>query len=156
MTAGEESGELDWLSPASIWDNPHLYHWHLKAQDWSHGPIECNWTVWWTVVLYSSFFLNLPMCLFWPHHVACRILVSQPGMEPMPPALAVGRLNPWTTREVPLVSWFCFHYKNSVVMMTCFPCCPFWTLLFRRGQALTLFCNCACHGAWHVVGALCL
>ena len=38
---------------------------------------------------------------FWLHRVACRILVPQPGMEPVPPALGDWSLNHWTSREVP-------------------------------------------------------
>ena len=38
---------------------------------------------------------------FWPHHMACGILVSQPGIEPEPLAVEGRSLNPWTTREVP-------------------------------------------------------
>ena len=30
-----------------------------------------------------------------------RIIVPQPGVEPVPPALGVISLNHWTTREVP-------------------------------------------------------
>ena len=33
---------------------------------------------------------------------ACRILVPQPGIESMPPAVGAWSLNHWTTREVPL------------------------------------------------------
>ena len=35
-------------------------------------------------------------------HAACGILVSQPGMEAAPLALAAWSLNHWTTKEVPL------------------------------------------------------
>ena len=38
---------------------------------------------------------------FWPHHVACGILVPQPGIEPVSPVLELQSLNPRTTREVP-------------------------------------------------------
>ena len=41
-----------------------------------------------------------PFVLFWPHPEACRILVPQPGMEPMPPAVDALSLNHWTIREV--------------------------------------------------------
>ena len=37
-------------------------------------------------------------------HVACGILVPQPGMEPVPPAVEAHSLNHWTGREV--LSWF--------------------------------------------------
>jgi len=35
-----------------------------------------------------------------PCHVACGILVLQPGIKPSPPALEVWSLNHWTTGEV--------------------------------------------------------
>ena len=34
-------------------------------------------------------------------HTTCGILVPQPGIELMPPAVEVWSLNSWTTREVP-------------------------------------------------------
>ena len=34
-------------------------------------------------------------------HAACEILVTQPGIEPVPPALGAWSLNHWTAREVP-------------------------------------------------------
>ena len=36
---------------------------------------------------------------FWPCHTACRILVSQPDIEPTPSALEAWSLSHWTTRE---------------------------------------------------------
>ena len=39
---------------------------------------------------------------YWPHCVACGILVLQPGMEPVPSAVDAGSLN-WTTRDVPII-----------------------------------------------------
>ena len=38
--------------------------------------------------------------------MAGRILVSQPGIEPMPPAAAAEILIHWTTREVPRNDYF--------------------------------------------------
>lgn len=38
---------------------------------------------------------------FWLYHVACRILVLEAGIEPVPPAVVVWSLNSWTAREVP-------------------------------------------------------
>ena len=35
--------------------------------------------------------------------MVCRILVPQPGIKPMPPAMRAQSLNHWTTREVPSV-----------------------------------------------------
>ena len=45
---------------------------------------------------YPFFFLAL--CA-----VACGILVPQPGIERMPPAVEVRNFNNWTLREVPLI-----------------------------------------------------
>ena len=38
---------------------------------------------------------------FWLRGAACRILVPQSGIEPMPPAVETRSLNHWTTREIP-------------------------------------------------------
>ena len=38
---------------------------------------------------------------FGPHHAACGILASQPGIEPMPLAVEARILSHCTTREVP-------------------------------------------------------
>ena len=46
---------------------------------------------------YTIFFFST----FWPHREAWRILVPQPGIEPVPPAVEAQCLNHWTTREVP-------------------------------------------------------
>ena len=48
------------------------------------------------------------VCLFWPCHAACRILVSWPGIKPTQPALGAESLNNWTAREVPVNSVFNF------------------------------------------------
>lgn len=40
-------------------------------------------------------------CCCWLYHVASRILVPQPGSEPVPPVLQVWSLNHQITREVP-------------------------------------------------------
>ena len=37
----------------------------------------------------------------WSRRVACRILVPQPGIEPVPPVVEVQSLNHWTAKEVP-------------------------------------------------------
>ena len=49
----------------------------------------------------------LLFCFFWPHHVACGILVPRPGTEPMPPA-EVRRLN------------HLGHWRVSVSLHCCF------------------------------------
>ena len=53
-------------------------------------------------------FLNSFLCVylfFWPCSMACEILVPQPGIEPLPPALEGWSLNHWTTREAPIHSF---------------------------------------------------
>ena len=45
-----------------------------------------------------SFFFS---STFWTHHLACEILVPQPGIELLPPAVKAQSLNHWTTSEVP-------------------------------------------------------
>ena len=51
--------------------------------------------------------------------VARGILVPQPGIEPVPPAVEVQSLNHWTTREVP---HYCFFFFFN-----------FWVYLFIYG-----------------------
>lgn len=45
---------------------------------------------------------------FWLHCSACGILVSLPGIEPMPTAVEAVSLNYWIAREVPLYGLFIF------------------------------------------------
>ena len=45
------------------------------------------------------FSLKLFYFSVWPRHMACRILVPQSGIEPMPSAVETQSLNHWTTRE---------------------------------------------------------
>ena len=54
---------------------------------------------------------------FWPHCAACGMLVPQPGIEPMPPALGAQSLNHWTTREVALN--FCIKEKYKQYTQDC-------------------------------------
>ena len=61
-----------------------------RAQASSLPPVDTG------MVLRSFFFFSWPSC------VACRILVPQPGTEPVSPASEVWSLNHWTTSQVPL------------------------------------------------------
>ena len=45
-------------------------------------------------------YIYIYIFFFWPHHVACRILVPQPGIQLVPPAVEVWSLNQWTATEV--------------------------------------------------------
>ena len=42
------------------------------------------------------FVLGFVLFCFWLHHAACGILVHQPGMEPVPPALEAWSLDHWS------------------------------------------------------------
>ena len=43
---------------------------------------------------------------FWSPRAACGILVPQPEIKPVPPALGAQSLNHWTAREVPILVFF--------------------------------------------------
>ena len=62
-----------------------------------HVTLRTMPITWWALLL---FFFS-----FWPCYVACKILVPQPGTEPVPSAWGAQNLNHWTTREV---SCYCF------------------------------------------------
>ena len=62
--------------------------------------------------------------IFWSYPATCRISVSQPGIEPRPPALETHRLNHGTTREVPPTTCFIFYFiivifKFIILTMYC-------------------------------------
>ena len=52
------------------------------------------------------FFLILPFFFLAASRTACGILVPQPGIEPLPPAVESWVLNHWTTMEVPAALYF--------------------------------------------------
>ena len=56
----------------------------------------------WCISVFKALKVLKASLLFfsWPRCVACGILVPQPGIKPMPPALGVWGLNHWTTGEV--------------------------------------------------------
>ena len=54
--------------------------------------------------LYIVYFLKIKKNFFWPHCVACVILVPQPGIEPTP-WIGRGSLNHWTAREVLYIAY---------------------------------------------------
>ena len=51
--------------------------------------------------------ISVLFCFVWPR--ACEILVPQPGIEPMSPALGARSLNYWISREL---QWFLFLNLN--------------------------------------------
>ena len=54
---------------------------------------------------------------FLPHHAVYRILISRPGIEPMPPAVKAQSLNHWTSREILL---YFFRHSSPLSVL----CCP--------------------------------
>ena len=59
---------------------------------------------------FSSFFK-----IFWLFCAACGILVPQPGIEPVSPAVEAWSLNHWTTREGPVL--FLFEFAQPVTQL---------------------------------------
>ena len=74
-------------------------NWNLRKQN--RGSAGTT-----TIVPSLSFF---QLSLFWLCSVACRILVPQPGIKPVTPAVEAKSLNHWTAREVPsyIPFWGC-------------------------------------------------
>ena len=74
------------------------------------GPLAREWVLPGLVPSRTAPFLRSPgegrhlylhfNFFFWPHCVARRILVPQPGIKPLPPAVEGQSLNHWTIREV--------------------------------------------------------
>ena len=48
-----------------------------------------------------AFYFLVFINFFWPYHMACRVLVPQPRIEPGPSAKKVWSPNHWTAREFP-------------------------------------------------------
>ena len=59
-----------------------------------------------------SSFLTFPIFFFFRlYHLACRILVPGPGIEPVPPAVETWSLKHWTTRAFPILVFFFFSIR---------------------------------------------
>ena len=67
--------------------NEHIQH--LKCQRRNSHPVLSIFIL----------FIYLFIYLFWPHRVACRILVLRPGTEPGSSAVKAPSPNHWTVRE---------------------------------------------------------
>ena len=78
-------GSWDWVYP------PSLTHTYL------HMVYLFIFLVAFTFLLMNFF--------VWLCHVACKILVSQPGIEPVLPAVEAQSPSHWTVRAVPLVAF---------------------------------------------------
>ena len=75
---------------------------------WGHKESDLTWLSPHTYIHRHSYVVVFPF--FGLCCVACGILVPQPGIEPMYPALDEWGLNHWTTREVPT----CFSFLFSL------------------------------------------
>ena len=65
------------------------------------------------IYIYIFFFLKIVLAFyvyFWPHYVACGILVPWPGIKPRFMAVKAQNPNHWTAREVPEKSIF-YRYR---------------------------------------------
>ena len=78
----------------------------IIAQDHAHLPHVSSF-LWERILVHGTFFFfSFLFCfvLFWLCHVACGVLVPQPGIKPTAPALEVQGLNHWTAGEVLVAS----------------------------------------------------
>ena len=75
-------------------------------------------------------------CLFvWPPCAACGILVPQPGIEPVPPAVEARSLNHWTTLATDLIH--VNHFLTpSALRGSCFSPSSFSLLIYRLLQLI--------------------
>ena len=62
---------------------------------------KCTLPLGWPVNFVPIFQFYFIFLFLWLHHVACRILVPWPGIEPEHPAVEAQSPNHWTTRELP-------------------------------------------------------
>ena len=104
------TGEENPSTPNQILHEQEI-HWDLRV--YFVFVFFCRCSLAWNILITIAVVLNgvrdicviyLFVCL--PRHAACSILVPQPGMEPVPPAVEVWSLNHWTAREVPLCDYF--------------------------------------------------
>ena len=71
--------------------------------------IEKKIPTWWLESFIPEFNLLVKfwyLFFFWPHHVACGILVPQPRIKPVLPAVEVQSANHLDLQGIPLISYF--------------------------------------------------
>ena len=68
---------------------------------------------------------------FWPHSVACGILVPQPGIETAPSVLGAQSLNHWTGKEGPQRCLFLNTLSIASVYWTALSSLSFSSLPFN-------------------------
>ena len=69
---------------------------------WEHVYKCLMYTVFTETLWEDSIIPLLFYLFFWPHCTACKTLVPQPGVEPVPPPVEAQSLNHWSTRAVRL------------------------------------------------------
>ena len=65
--------------------------------------------------------LDKLLLFFWPHRVACGILVPQPGIELRPLAVRARSPNHWTTRDFPWQTTYNLRFLNCKVSVATIP-----------------------------------
>ena len=91
-----------WVDRSSGKANPRT-HWVQCKELWLEGPhaelrcMQAGVSGKQITVMFLSFSLLWPCCMAW------GILVHQPGLQTMPPAVKAWSLNHWTAREVPVL-----------------------------------------------------
>ena len=68
-----------------------------------------------SIFVFKNFLFYL--LIFLPHCVACRFLVPQPGIEPVPSAVKAQSPNDWTSREFPGPLSFLSLSNSTVVLL---------------------------------------
>ena len=71
---------------------------------------------WCIILLCTAEFCLLIFFFLGPYHVACGILVPQPGIEPLSPLLGARSLTHRTAREVPESADF-FKYSHIFISL---------------------------------------
>ena len=94
------------------------------------GGVTMRATVCNTVLATCLVMLVFVRFFFWPCQAACGILVPQPGIEPVPPALGAQSLSHRTVRDVLMMLslGLCLEKKNPVQKAVCtriFPAAQF-------------------------------
>jgi len=116
--------------PLPITLSNYFISWFLKCHPYTHTTLpEIN-------LKYYIYFLNIYsfihsfIQLCWVLVVACEIfccgmwdLVPWPGSKPRPPALGIWSLSHWTTREVPIYTFYLhfFPIKHLIELITPWP-----------------------------------
>ena len=67
------------------------------------------------------------------HHVACGILVPQPGIEPVPLAMKAWSSNHWTAREFPSLTLWVKRHLYNILLLDLSTAPTFWNPSLHKG-----------------------